>query len=464
MQTRAMIRRASCRSWIALLGLSGVACIIGTETGGEVVEEGSTGETKDPPPSETGDDSDGDHGASDGILPDCMVDADCADPELMCVGGDCVPASAPICPPAADLVCGNGIIEAPEDCDGGDQCDDQCEGFFAGFGTGTSLNILDLAARPDGRYVAIGYDGGLASNQIEITTEDGSFIGSASVDPYITEPRAVATNDSGTIVAVGISTAQRAGALAVDELGNELWALEELGANVATDVATNGTHFVVAGGNEDDTIPDSVLWFIEPDGSVIGEVSTNLGARLVSAVAFADQNEAVGAAWPDPSRHPFAGASILTRWDLLGASVWTQPIAPEGEAAEINAIVPDGAGGTWAGGATAGGPLLIHHDHNGNTIERLDCPGGRIGTIRTLALSGTGRLALGLSIDAGAPLPEVWFAALTNGVIDFGHTPEVDPMAQIPSGLAWHPDGSLIVVASASDLAQPSSWELFFMP
>ncbi|MEX1363757.1 MAG: hypothetical protein AB1Z98_11555, partial [Nannocystaceae bacterium] len=160
----------------------------------------------------------------------------------------------------------------------------------------------------------------------------------------------------------------------------------------------------------------------------------------------------------------------VVRWERGGIPLGFTPASLEGQpVATLHAIASDGVGGSWAAGSSDDGPLLLHLDLNGNELSRMDCLGGRQGSIRTLDVSPTGRIAMGMTLRIDDTVMAPWFGILTAGSLDFGRTPGFDAFdsADVEPGAAalvrWMPGGQL---GLAFDVAGEinTRWELMFSP
>lgn len=439
------------------------SCILGTEDGGAITagtsEDGgeqSVGSTTAMP-----DTSDG---QSSGVVAGCTVDDECPDGEV-CSDGSCVPEGAPGCPLLGEPSCGNGVIEAGEECDGGDDCDPSCVGYYDGLGSTIDLRITHAAMRPDAMVAAIG-DDAVTSEVVVARLESIAITGATPLGPWMSEARRIAVTDSGRTYAVGslgLEVGTVASVVALDADGAVLWSNDELGAEVATDVFADDTMVVIGGGIEGGpALADSVLWVLDPGGAVLAQVPASAELRFLTALTkTGGELVGLGEAFSAPTR--------VIRWDVSGVELWSRPAAEEGEPdAVLDVIVPDGAGGTWAGGEFGEVPLLLHHDADGIEVDRIECIGGATGRIERLALSAEGRIAMGMSLyDGGVGTP--WFAVLTAGAIDVGRTPHLSPGIPSsaepghPSAVLWSPDGSLHM--GSHDVGDAtSSWDIFFTP
>ena len=404
-------------------------------------------------------------GQSSGVVGDCTSNDECPDGEV-CSDGGCVPEAAPGCPLLGGPSCGNGMIEAGEECDGGADCDPSCVGYYDGIGSTIDLRLTHAAMRPDGVLLAIGDDA--ATSEVSVARiESLAITSSTSLAPWMSEARRIAVTDTGRIYAVGsldleLGTVASVVALGAD--GTVLWSNDELGAEVATDVFADDTMVVVGGGVEGGGAEPAgfVLWVLDPDGALLGQVPASPDLRYLGALTKSG-GELVGL-----GEAPSAPTRVI-RWDASGVELWSRPAAEEGEPdAVLNVVVPDGAGGTWAGGAFGEVPLLVHHDAAGVELDRIECIGGAVGEIERLALSPEGRIAMGMSLyDGGVGTP--WFAVLTAGAIDIGRTPHLIPDLPSssepgePSAVLWAPDGSLHMGShDVGDSA--SSLDVFFSP
>ncbi|MEM7155672.1 MAG: hypothetical protein AAF799_22675 [Myxococcota bacterium] len=455
---------------IAWACLGSLACTLGTDNGGEIVEGTDSGVAPLPTTNADGSSGSDESGQADsgGGSGGCGWDEDCGDLSV-CVGGECMAIGYGDCI-GVDPECGNGELDALEECDGGGDCEATCLGWIDGGSLQTSIRVVDMAVTSTGE-VAAAFDPATGLAVAAVLSEGAQPELTIPIDATITTPTAVAADAADNLYVVGQFADGTASPIAVVASyapdGSERWA-QTLGAPEALDVVVDGDRVIVAGGSsQHDVIPESVVWTFDLDGASLYEIATSLDQRLVTAVIPAGP-DIIGLVRPQSTASE--GADRIIYWENdLSLSTWRIELH-DSFRPELRVIEPDGAGGFWVGGSASRYPMVVHCDSQGNVIERNRCIGGREGAVTQLAISDTGRVAFGAIIDEDVDFPSSWFGVLDGGVTTFGRNPGMNPKSDLvfdgstPASLRWSVEGWVQLTSTPFASSSGSNWEELFSP
>lgn len=456
---------------IAWACMGSLACTLGTDNGGEILDGTDSGVAPLPTDDSAGDSSgsDGSDGGDSGqVSQGCINDDACGD-LAVCVQGECMALGFGECI-NADPACGNGQLDALEECDGGVDCEATCLAWIDGGGLASSLRVVDMAVTPT-LEVAAAFDPMTGLAVAAIVAPGADPVSNIPIGTTITTPHAIAADEMDNLYVVGQFADGTAAPTAVVASyapdGTQRWA-QTLGAPHARDVVVDADRVIVAGGSEPgDDVPDAVVWVFDGDGNLQYEIGTSLDQRMVTAVL------PVGSDIVGLVRREGGGTSAADRlvyWEN-DTALWTRPLAlHDSFPLDLRVLEPDGAGGFWVGGSSSRYPLLTHTDADGNVLERNRCIGDREGTITRLDVSDTGRLAFGAIIDEDVDFPTSWFGVVDGGVTTFGRNPGLNPESEpifdgsTPASVRWTPKGWLQVVSTPFTASAGSDWEELFSP
>jgi hypothetical protein len=418
--------------------------------------------------SSTGSGSDGSGGAtgdtSGSSEDDCRDDADCGD--LRCIDGACYgcmtrddcPADqqclsdycrdvddVPLCVGLEAPVCGDGVIGALEECDGGPECDDCSRTVVSQTWIAASEQVSKIVPTADGGGVAIRNDdpellvrydeAGSAVWSIELEHAVNGLAVDAAGNTYVAGRRAL---EDQAIFAAWIM------AVAVD--GTPTWSVEENAEGGYGPIDVEGARVLVGGSTEQSNSPwrRGVVALYAVDGALIWSQKL-AGYEHVTAAVFVDGEAAVLV----EGFTSLTGRTLL-RLDDTGALRWSVDVVPidTGYPYGPRRLVHDGAGGTWIAGEDQEGPWAVRHDRDGRELERLDCIGSTAGDTTHFAVGPAGQLAIAVLVTDGPVAvadPTPWIAVMDAGTITAASVIEQDAGGPRLFALAWHADGRLVV-------------------
>lgn len=412
------------RRWVGLgLGMAVTACTPGTKSGGAIVET-------------EGDAEDGATEASTGG-------------DSMEGQGDSDTEGAAAC--AAAPACGNGVVDALEECEGAEACN-ECsstqapiawidgDGEIDPIAVGSDDTVFALTQSSESEYTLRHYDGSGDELWSEVPTDDLGII-------------ALALDDAGNAYAAGMQQVDPGGPQANawisawDATGAPSWTFTSTELAFFADVTAADDRVAAAGGNRDGVDLTARLQLFDLDGTSAWTVVDD-GLDVFSNAAIVGTDVVVTATLGEVD-------TTLSRYDGEGVLRWSVDL-PVGEmegpigGTRAQGVIADGGSGTWTYGTTSQAPWAVHHDADGNEIASYDCIGGMNGRVDGATVDDDGRLALAITVELlvdEVTYSQAWFPvfagdevtrAVMFGDVDSGNSAGA-------SVVAWRSDGALVV-------------------
>ena len=431
-------------------GTGGIATEFGGAAGsvGSVGSAGSVGSTG------------GSSGSAGDLCPDCEeidcdTNADCPQGQR-CWRDVCQPIDeVPACIGVDGPVCGDGVIDALEACDGGPGCA-SCRDGEAVPSWSFPDQVRKVVPTPDGTELAVV----LTPGEIGRYDLDGQQLWSVELEEH---PASDLTVDAdGNTYVVGRNylfdyEAQAPWIASWDPAGVLRWSVDgaSIGGYGPVDV---GQDRVFVGGSTEQANspgPRGLIAQHALDGTL--EWSEKLPAfeSVMDVLIVGDEAAVLGAGLDFPNR-------TLLRVDAGGQTLWSRDLTSGGWPSVANALRSDGEGGTWVFGEEEEGPLAIRHDAAGDEVERLECFANTAGTVTGLSVGPDGRIGIGVLVSPG-PVPlewsTPWLAIREGGTVTAGVVFDAEATLRMFE-LQWLPDGRLLVGLNETD---PDVSHLFFL-
>lgn len=447
---------------LALLCLPAAACILDTKNGGEVQETLGDGS------------NDAESGEDDGgpALDECTGAADCDDPTHVCAFGTCQPPAAGCSANAP--ICGNGIVEAFEECEGDIACNECVKLDQASMPKQGSLSVTAVAEIPGGRFAAVGR---LASDpqtvSVAVMNSDLDEVAITTLGSSIAIPMDIAAGPNDTILVAGVGSAPigQDGPIAVvalDDTLTELWTVPDLGVGEVGDVVSinaDATRIVVGGMASWSS--GNVLAWLDATGSVLQTAPPPLATGDVAVNAVLIPGGTAGLV-VDLSTDTGLPDTALVLWDDAGQATLTTDLGDAGAATIVEHIAAAPDGSVWVAGFTDGESFLAQYDEQLVELGRVQCLGGAGASITALDVSAAGDV--GLAIAGALDHDATWYATVSSsGQLYAGwHAgPPAAPPGTLPttSGRAylWTTNGTPLVVYDAAD-GEASIWRDLWTP
>lgn len=357
----------------------------------------------------------------DGVCLPCEGREDrCGDDEL-CIGDRCrALVELDACQSAGVATCGDGILQAPELCDGGSECEG-CERTVneQPWGDPVEADALDVA--PDGTVAAL--SSSTNGTRLHLFGPNGSTRRVRLLDPPMRGLRWVA----GQLFLWGADVDSGAVVLGVDANGDELWRTSfpraHLGGGRAFD---DGLVFAGSVEHDHSAQDRGLVVALGPGGEVLMEAKQG-DQRLVSTVAAVDDEFVVTGRSLDHENRNF-----IRRLDASGASRWTDagfwwtfsPVMVVAQGSDSWSIASDGT--------------AVLHDAQGQRVQTVPCLGSVDGSVDVAVSGDSPALAFAARIPAQDPLWWVLAGEPTEAPRAWATPHEVQAMA-------WMPTGSLLV-------------------
>ncbi len=342
----------------------------------------------------------------------------CAEDEL-CIGDRCRPlAELDACQSAGVPVCGDGILQAPELCDGGPECEG-CERTVNAQPWGDPVEAFALDVAPDGTVAAL--SSSREGSRLHLFGPSGStqlvrvFGASLGGLRWVEGQLFIWGSDDGAVV------------LGVSGTGDEQWRRSfpeaQLGGGRAFDDG-----LVLAGSVEQDNSPQDrgVVVVIGPDGAL--RLEAKQGDLLsVDAVAAVEGELVLTGPLLDHENR-----TLVRRLDASGASRWTDAgfwwtFSP------VIVVAQDSSSWAIDDGGTA-----VKHDAVGQRVQTVPCLGSVDGRVDSVAAGASTALAFRARVHEDEVLWWVLAGAPTDTQRAWSTPDEVQAMA-------WMPGGSLLV-------------------
>lgn len=426
----------------ALLLAVGFGCTPPAPSGGE--GEGTSGLTTWPSDTADTDDASGTSAGSDVDPPyldigsgggACPEGSPCPDPD---------PVEPALCEQLDVPVCGDGVVGALEECDGGPgclACQDAIEPI--------PWITLPEDARID-TLVPLADGGAMVLEAIQgpVTRyhADGTVMWDAAIDEYASD---LAVDSADNVFVVGRNGTTDAAVpwmASWDASGTARWSLLGEWFGAYSRAAIDGTRLVVAGATEQQNSPYSRGLIAQYDHEGGLEWSEKISSIMtVYGIALVGDEIAVFGRGLDWWKH-----RVLLRVDEQGAVRWSTDVSiVDGSDYGAVGLVPDGEGGTWVYGQREDGPWARRHDGDGMMLGELDCIGTTAGSIRQMLVEPDGSLVIAILLSADVlPIDRAtpWLAWVsTDGTVTAGARLG-DPEATLrTSVLARWPSGALAV-------------------
>lgn len=372
----------------------------------------------------------------------CIVDDDCGG-ALQCQDGTCVAIDGlPVCAQAAGSTCGDGRIDAPEECDGGPACSDcrttaPAAPWIAGEGI-TRLVPTDAG----GALALVGqYD----ERMLRSYGVDGT---EAWAQPVAEQPWDLAVDPAGNAYVVGSAPIDPvpAGAPWIaswDPSGAPRWSLPSVTEGVLVAVAADATRVVAGGLVGGGTDARARLVALTADGAPQWSIDDPMLAAI-EGVGLVDDGVAVTGV------RATTEVFELLRFDADGTLRWAVELPDDGEpdGRRPPHVAGDRHGGTWTFGEFDGGPGAVRHDRDGVELARLDCLGNATGWVERVDVGPAGQLALGVYAFSDPPSHGpglAWFAIVDGDTITDALRFGGQNLTASTLALRWRDDGSLVV-------------------
>jgi hypothetical protein len=392
------MRVSKTAGWVLGLGLA--ACVPGTKSGGLIL-----GET----------DSDGSDDESD--------------------DGDATGAAAAC---HAEPVCGNGVVEALEECDGSDGCD-ACSSAATPTVLTQGGGIGAIAFAPDGSWLATTQE--LEGAPLFVRRYDAAGVELWSHELLVRADSGgdVLLDAGGTAyVASGISTSPEQPTHpwvgAWDPAGVPLWSVEGPDPGHFVGITVAGDRIAAIGADTVDDEASSLIRVFDASGAEQWSLGDDSLAWLTGAAFVGD--ELVVAGNRDGEIDDDAG--YLRRYDDLATMLWSLELPnQDGLPRPAWGVIADRAGGTWTSGWSNAAPYAVRHDRDGNELEVLDCFGDDVGGVSQMAIYGEDRLALAIGYQDGEGGYLAWFATVEAGEVVSATTFTSSTRSAHALGVGW---------------------------
>ncbi|MBL4687215.1 MAG: hypothetical protein JKY37_21640, partial [Nannocystaceae bacterium] len=318
----------------------------------------------------------------------CKTWEDCPSGEV-CWRDDCIdPQDAPRCLGVEAPVCGDGVIGALEECDGGRDCA-SCETKSAPlyWWSYDATSIERTIASPDGGSFAV------QSGALRRFASDGGLHWTVT---YPQTGSAIAVDAQGVVYIAGgniIPIAETKGPWLASWTpdGTQRWSNESVEPGRYACVDADTSRVVVGGVAPQSNTPQKRGFVAQYDSHGALMWSTKIvTTNAVTDIALAGTQTLALASAVDPW-----WARQLLRFDETGVLVQTVELSTVDDYIEhASGLVHDGAGGSWIWGRHQGGPVVVHYDEQGRETERLECLGRTTGELTHLAVGPSGELAV----------------------------------------------------------------------
>lgn len=374
----------------------------------------------------------------------CIVDDDCGD-ALRCQDGTCVAiADLPVCAQAAGATCGDGRIDAPEECDGGSACS-ECRTTAPPSTWISGEGVTRLVPTDAGGALAV--VGQYDDRTLRAYDADGAQVWS---QPIAEQPRDLAADPVGNayvVGSVGIEPVPTGAPWIAswDPSGAVRWSIPTATEGVFEVVAADARRVVAGGLVGRGTEARARLVSFAADGTPQWSIDEPMLAAFEGAALVDDGVAATGVRATDTTDVP-----ELVRFDDAGALRWAIELPDDGESDGHRParVADDGDGGTWTFGQVDGGPWAVRHDRDGVELARLDCLGSATGWVERIDVGPQGQLAIGAYLYADPPShgsSVAWFAIVEGDTITEALRFGGQNIAANTLALRWRDDGSLVV-------------------
>ncbi len=408
-----------------LLAIAGCTRVDPPEGEGTSGSTASTESTSAP----TGNDassSDADAGSDDGACP----------PGLECPDQD--PADLARCEQLGAPSCGDAVVQALEECDGGPGCRACQEASEPTPLIALEDDYIDaVASLADGGLVlAVGHRGPVTRYHA-----DGTVMWSLMVEEELIGHLAVDSAGNAYLVGEsGASSYEMPWVASWDATGAPRWTSTGPWFGSYVHGAVDATRLVAAGETEQQNspLPRGLVAQYDHGGTLQWSVKIS-SIKKVRRIALVGDEVAVLGDALDWRRS-------LLRLDEQGAILWSIDLANEG-AYGAWGVVHDGAGGTWIYGQRDGGPWARRHDADGAVLGDLDCLGATAGSVQQLLVEPRGSLVASILLSEGVlPIDREtpWLAWVDGGTVTAGARLSSETTAYVFDLARW-PDGALAV-------------------
>lgn len=362
---------------------------------------------------------------------ECPADLLCW--SFSCYAADDLPQCNAIVPPT----CGDGIIGALEECDGGPGCTD-CR-------RDEVIEVLIESSPIDALYFAED-DTMLTQSDAFVArwAGDGTPMWSSEVDFRVAW---IASDPPGATYLAGSTLTSppfpRVDAWAPDAMPR--WSAQDPEAGMRTMVAVDDMRVLVGGSTEQDNSPSgrAFLAQYDLDGTLAWSRKLTEFSHLGSLVLEGEHATVIGVRNFGPSWW------TLTQLDDAGETTWSFELGLDPYAEpSLQGMLGDREGGTWIFGELDHGPWAVHHDGAGTELAVRDCLGATTGRIVGAAAAEDGAIAFAIVVSPG-PIAiaerQLWFAVTQGDDVTRGITYDVGDHAWDPIALHWRDDGRLVI-------------------
>lgn len=344
----------------------------------------------------------------------------CADDEL-CIDGRCRPlAQLDACQSAGVATCGDGVLQAPELCDGEPECEG-CERAVDAQPWGDPLEAFALDVAPDGTVAALSSSS--AGSRLHLLRPSGSTQLVRAFEPSLSGVRWVEGqlfvwgHDDGAVV------------LGVSGSGDEQWRHSFPAAQLGGGRAS-GDGLVLVGSVAQEHSPSTrgFVVVVGPSGEVRLEAKQG-DLRSVDAVASFEGELVVAGRLLDHENR-----TLVRRLDASGASRWTDagfwwtfsPVIVVAQGSSSWSIDDDGT--------------AVKHDADGQRVQTVPCLGSVDGRVDSSAAGASPALAFRIRRRDD---DDLWWV-LAGPPTD---TPRAWATPHEVQAMAWMPGGSLLVAS-----------------
>lgn len=353
---------------------------------------------------------------------------------LMCWQHACYPVDdLPRCNAVAAPVCGDGVIGALEECEGGPGCVD-CQREDALEVVIEQEDLQALFVARDGAMLTLG-------DLVARWDADAAPSWSGATDFRV---GAVAVDAAGGVYLAGSTLGvgfPRVDAWAID--GTPRWSVADPELGVRYVIDADDSRVLVGGSTEqaNSPYPRGFIAQYDLDGGLAWSRKVPEWSHAGALVLDGGEATVLGVHLYGPT------AWTLMRIDGVGATRWSLELPAEPSALpSLVGMVGDGDGGTWIFGEKDDGPWAAQHDAAGAEVKTLECFGATVGGIGAWAVAPSGAIALVVSVRSGpipVPKPRLWIAVIEGGEVTRGLVHEEDYW--VAMGLGWRPDGRLAI-------------------
>jgi hypothetical protein len=353
------------------------------------------------------------------------------------------PDAAGSCSPNPAPSCGDGSIDAPEECEAGASCDAcvstaQETTLIGQHGLGPVVIATDGSSFAHVELDADRYLRRYSPEGVESWStllEADEFVSAAVIDA--TGNAYVAGIDGAPPYRPWLSSWDVGGALR--------WSTEAAENGSFYSCTSDATRLVAVGYRGDGDENAGLVQVRDLDGIEVWTM-VEPSAQWIRGVAFVGAEIAVTAVGVE--RTPDLDDSKLMRYDEDGALRWSLDLPPDdAQSQAAYGVIADGMGGTWTFGRAGVGPYAVHHDGEGDELEVLDCVGAATGWVHAAALDRGDRLTLAIQMNLDeANETRAWFPTIEDGVVvqatSFRNDSE---LSAGPLAVQWRDDGALVL-------------------